>query len=138
MTNEEKKAWLNRYRLAGAAVRRLQGEIARWEAQAAALTARYGGASGGGGDDPLQRAVEEMLAQREELAEELRRQLAIRREIEGAIAQVEDERLRELLRLRYLEGWRWEKIASDWNRDIRWIFRLNSRALDKLTIESHY
>lgn len=138
MTNEEKKAWLGRYRLAGAAVRRLQGELARWETQAAVLTARYGGASGRGSDDPLQRAVEEMLALQEELAEELRRQVALRQEIEGAVQQVEDELLRELLRLRYLEGWRWEKIADDWNRDIRWIFRLNSRALDKLTIESHY
>ena len=40
MTNEEKKAWLNRYRLAGLEVQRLQEEIDRWEAQATALTAR--------------------------------------------------------------------------------------------------
>ena len=48
-----------------------------------------------------------MLELRDELAEELRRQLAIRREIEEAIRALEDERLRELLRLRYLEGLTW-------------------------------
>lgn len=133
MSSAEKKTWLNRYRLAGLAVQRLTEEIARWEAQAAALTARYGEASGSSGEDSLQRAVEKMLELRDELAAELRRQLAIRREIEGAIRALEDERLRELLRLRYLEGWRLERIAAVWRYDYRWIRRLHSRALATIT-----
>lgn len=134
MTNEEKKAWLGRYRLAGAAVRRLQGELARWETQAAVLTARYGGASGRGSDDPLQRAVEEMLALRDELAEELQRQVALRREIEGAVQQVEDERLRELLRLRYIEGLTWEKVAERFDCSYMQTNRLHKKAISKLDL----
>ena len=135
MTTEEKKTWLGRYRLAGQEVRRLTEEIARWEAQAAALTPRYSGNPGGGkAESAIQRAVEEMLALREELAAELRGQVAIRREIEEAVGRVEDERLRELLRLRYLEGWRLEKIAAAWRYDYRWIRRLHRKALEAVSL----
>ena len=135
MTNEKKRAWLSRYRLAGLEVRRLQGELARWEAQTTALTARYGVAPGRGGDDPLQRAVEEILALQAELGEQLRKQVALRREIEGAIRQVEDERLKELLQLRYLEGLTWEKVSEALNLQYRWVIKLHGDALEN--IEMH-
>lgn len=134
MSNEEKKTWLNRYRLAGLAVQRLTEEIARWEAQAVALTARYGEASGSGGEDSLQRAVEKMLELRDELAEELRRQLAIRREIEEAIRVVEDERLQELLRLRYIEGLTWERVAERMGYSYMQINRLHKKGVSELKI----
>ena len=125
MSSAEKKTWLNRYCLAGLAVQRLTEEIARWEAQAVALTARYGEASGSSGEDSLQRAVEKMLELRDELAAELRRQLTIRREIEEAIRALEDERLRELLRLRYLEGLTWERVAERMECSQQWIHKLH-------------
>ncbi len=120
MSSAEKKTWLNRYCLAGLAVQRLTEEIARWEAQAVALTARYGEASGSSGEDSLQRAVEKMLELRDELAADFRRQLTIRREIEEAIRALEDERLRELLRLRYLEGLTWDKVAERMECSQQW------------------
>ena len=104
MSNEEKKTWLNRYRLAGLAVQRLTEEIARWEAQAVALTARYGEASGSSGEDSLQRAVEKMLELRDELAE-------------------------ELLRLRYLEGLTWERVAERMECSQQWIHKLHYDAI---------
>ncbi len=129
MSSAEKKTWLNRYRLAGLAVQRLTEEIARWEAQAASLTARYGEASGSSGEDSLQRAVEKMLELRDELAAELRRQLTIRREIEEAIRVVEDERLQELLRPRYIEGLTWDKVAERIGYSYRQTMRVHGRAL---------
>lgn len=138
MTNEEKKAWLSRYRLAGLEVRRLQGELARWEAQSTALTARYGVAPGRGGDDPLQRAVEEILALQAELGEQLRKQVAIRREIEGSILRVEDERLRELLWLRYLEGLTWEKVAERMRCSYQWVHSLHKDALSHVSLKIRY
>lgn len=134
MSSAEKKTWLNRYCLAGLAVQRLTEEIARWEAQAASLTARYGEASGSSGEDSLQRAVEKMLELRDELAEELRRQLAIRREIEEAIRALEDERLRELLRLRYLEGLTWERVAENMDYSYVQTNRLHKKAVSELKI----
>lgn len=133
MTSAERKAWLSRYRLSELEVRRLSEEIARWESQAAALTARYGTSGGGGGDDHLQRAVEKMLELRDQLAGQLEERIALRREIEEAIAGVEDERLRELLRLRYLEGWTWEKIAMQMKYSYRQVTRLHERALEHVS-----
>ena len=132
MSSAEKKTWLNRYCLAGLAVQRLTEEIARWEAQAVALTARYGEASGSSGEDSLQRAVEKMLELRDELAAELRRQLTIRREIAEAIRALEDERLRELLRLRYLEGLTWDKVAERMECSQQWIHRLHFHAIQNI------
>lgn len=132
MSSEEKKAWLNRYRLAGLTIRRLTGEITRWEAQAAALTARYGEPSGGSREDSLQRAVEKMLELRDELAQELQRQLVLRREIEEAIRGVGDERLRGLLRLRYIEGLTWERVAERMECSQQWVHKLHYDAIDQI------
>lgn len=70
-----------------------------------------------------------MLELRDELAAELRRQLAIRREIEEAIRVVEDERLQELLRLRYIEGLTWDKVAERIGYSYRQTMRVQGRAL---------
>ena len=61
--------------------------------------------------------------------------MALRREIEGAIRQVEDERLRELLQLRYLEGLTWEKVSEALNLQYRWVIKLHGDALEN--IEMH-
>ena len=73
-----------------------------------------------------------ILELRDELARQLQRQLTLRQEIEEAIAGVEDERLRELLRLRYLLGWTWERVASQRECEERHTYRLHAIVLGKL------
>ena len=139
MTNQEKKEFLGRYRSAGEEVQRLGEEIAQWESRAATVTTRYGvGPRAGGSEDRLQAAVEHIDELRDELSRELERQLALRREIEAALGNLPDERLRQLLRYRYIQGWTWEKISEKTYTDPRWLHRLHDRALDLLTMESHH
>ena len=52
--------------------------------------------------------------------------------------QLEDGRLRDVMRYRYIDGMKWEQIAVVMRLDYRWVLRLHGRALCKLTIESHY
>lgn len=59
----------------------------------------------------------------------------IKCEIDEAIEQVSDARLRRLLKLRYIDFNTWEKIAEKMNYDLRWVHRLHKKALQ--TIESH-
>ena len=75
----------------------------------------------------------------------------IEREIGASIDQLERTRLqvesvinsfpnvnqRNVLRLRYISGMKWEQIAVKLNYDYRWVLRLHGKALNKIAIESH-
>ncbi len=63
----------------------------------------------------------------ERLAEEL---AEVVRQIEREIDRVQDDRHRDLLRWRYLNGWRWERIAEAMGyTDVKWLYKLHGRAL---------
>ena len=55
-----------------------------------------------------------------------------RLEIETVIDAVPDATLREILKRRYLLYQKWEVIAEEMNRDLRWIYRLHNKALSKI------
>ncbi len=55
-----------------------------------------------------------------------------RLEIEKVIDAVPDAVLREILKRRYLLYQKWDKIAEEMNRDLRWVYRLHSKALQKI------
>lgn len=137
MTNQEKKAYLGRYRDNEREIRRTEEEILRWESLSRKTTTTMGAAGGGSnGEDKLQAAVEKIVRWQNRLTLQLAERVRLREEIESAIGTVEDERLRLLLRYRYIDGWRLEKIAVEMDYDYRWIRRLHGKALDKLTLES--
>lgn len=140
MTNQEKKEILQQYRLAEMEEQRLEHEIERWRSRAEKTTPGYSKAPSGGADG---RSMEHVLEHLGELAQELTQQrdklIRLRREIGAAIDTVPDARLRELLRLRYIEGMKWGRLAIAMGYDdLRWIYRMHGRALEKLTIESHH
>lgn len=51
------------------------------------------------------------------------------REIETAIDRIDDDRYRDILRFRYINGWSWERIAREMHYDRRQITRLHGLAL---------
>lgn len=52
------------------------------------------------------------------------------REIEAVIDQVEDDRYRDLLKWRYLNGWTWERITEAMGREnVSWTHELHGYAL---------
>ena len=55
--------------------------------------------------------------------------------METAICAVQDERLREILRRRYILGQTLEKAAEAMTRDYRWTKRLHHRAVEQLAPE---
>lgn len=58
----------------------------------------------------------------------------LRTEIEGKIDAVEDMRLRELLKCRYMDCQTWEEIAYENGYSWRHVFRMHEKALDEITI----
>lgn len=139
VTSREKKAVLKGYCICIREAQRLEEEIRRWDAVATKVTTEASGMpKAQGGADRIQSAVEHIVELQQELTAQMETQVDLRRHIEDAIRTVGDARLQLLLRYRYIDGWTWERIAVETCTDYRWILRLHGKALEKLTIESHY
>lgn len=138
MTSQEKKEILLQYRVAEREEKRLEAEIQRWRSRAEKMTAGYGGTPSGGGDGrSLENTMEHIDDLTRQLSDQRDRLVTLRREIGMAIDSVPDARLRELLRLRYIEGLSFEQIAVRLDYSWRQVIRLHGAALSKVVMECH-
>ena len=138
MTYDEKLAFLRRYRDAQRTMCRLLEELAQLRAEAASVSQALSGIPSGGGDgQAIPRAVERIADAESRLASAYGTALAERSQVEKVIETVPDPLRRDILTRRYILGQRWERIAAELDRDMRWVLRLHHRAVDDLTIESH-
>ena len=87
----------------------------------------------GGGQRQVS-SVEEYAVRMIDLEREMERRIdeyaALTLKIETAIDRIEDGRLRDLLRWRYMNEWGWEKIAQALGYERRQAFRLHGKALE--------
>ena len=138
MTYDEKIAFLRRYRDAKRTLRLLLEELQQLQAEATSVSQALSGMPSGGGDgQAIPRAVERIEAAEIRLASVYGTALAELNRVKDAIDTVPDPLRRDILTRRYILGQRWERIAADIDRDLRWVLRLHHRAVDELTIESH-
>ena len=141
MTTEEVKTWLRSYGYLKNEAERLEEELACWRSKAEQMTRELSGMpSGSGGGDKLPTCVEKILELERELNAKLSKMVEQRKEIERAIEALPDKQ-KQLLRYRYIDCMKWEKVAVEMNMEYRWVLRIHGRALQeicKLTIESHY
>ena len=137
MTIEEKKVLLQEYRKLDGRINRALDEKRRWEELAVRISPVYSDMPRGGGNgDKLTEAVQRIVDLEAEIDRDIDRLVDLRQWIERNIDAVEDTRLRDILRRRYVDGDRIEKIAVDIMLDYRWVRRLLTRALRNLTLES--
>ena len=87
--------------------------------------------------DRLTDGVAKLSELEEEIDGKIDALIDLRRKINGYIDAIPAEDLQRLLRLRYIDGMKWERIAVEMGIEVRWVYRLHGRALSKLTIESH-
>ena len=138
MTIQEKKAYLRKYLESDREIDRLQEELIRCRSIATKITPIVTNAPGGHGGNRLQSAVEKISELENQIAGEIEKWRKLRDEIITAISKIDDYQLRTILAKRYLRGDKWEQIAVDMQYDYRWILRKHNKALQQLTIESHY
>ena len=138
MTYDEKIAFLRRYRDAQRTMRRLLEELQQLQAEATSVSQALSGMPSGGGDgQAIPRAVERIADAESRLVSAYGAALSELNWVKDAIDTVPDPLRRDILTRRYILGQRWERIAADIDRDLRWVLRLHHRAVDELTIESH-
>ena len=69
-----------------------------------------------------------------EINEEIDKLIKLRKEIEDKINAVDNPKLREILKCRYLDCKSWEEIAYKNNITWRHVYRLHEKALDEIKI----
>lgn len=130
MTNGEKKSILLEYRAIERRINRLIDEKATWNAKATATTSSFSDMPrSGGGSDKIQTTVEKIIEIEEKLDHEIDALVDLRNRIEAAVEKLEDGRLRDVMRYRYIDGMKWEQIAVEMHYSYMQVCRLHGKAL---------
>ena len=87
---------------------------------------------GGEGTAKFISPVEKIAEIEHTLSDQLDEVQRARNSVEVAISSVEDERLREVLALRYLRNMKWEQIASAIGYERRQVGRIHDMAIKKV------
>lgn len=82
----------------------------------------------------LEDIVIKIIDLQQEINQDIDSLVDLKREIIQVIHEVEDKELQTLLEKRYLNYLTWEQIAVDMKYSIQHIYRLHSRALNKIII----
>lgn len=137
MTSSEKKTFLRQYGDNEIEIRRLEEEIARWESRAEKVTANYSLAPAHGEDgDKVQLAVDNITEIKSMLYDRLLDATELRRSIQTVIDTIRDERLRNLLEYRYIDGLSWKSVSEKLHYEISRIHYLHRVALGTLNFQN--
>ena len=130
---DDTKAWLRR-------VRELDDEIAirferamRLRAQLECPRSVLSDMPRCGGTKDWAEAADKLLDMEHELDDAIDALIAHKREVEGVIAQLPDERMREVMHLRYIDLRRWDVIIDKLGCGRRTVFYTHGLALQKLS-----
>lgn len=82
-----------------------------------------------GGSDKIQTTVEKITEIEEKLDHEIDALVDLRNRIEAAVEKLEDGRLRDVMRYRYIDGMKWEQIAVEMHYSYMQVCRLHGKAL---------
>ena len=133
--NEDKVQQLRRYRGLLAEILRQMQEIERCYSIAEKVTpslcnVRFSPPDG----SRIENAVEKIDTLRELLVAQLGELAERREQIERAVNSVPDERLRLLLRYRYIDGLTFEAMAERMGLSVRWVLKLHKKALEIIEV----
>ena len=82
-----------------------------------------------GPSDVLAATIAKVVDLEKEVDERIDELIDIKREALRTISQVEDYDQQDVLIARYMEGMKWEEIAADLDRDLRWVYRVHGQGL---------
>ena len=88
-------------------------------------------------ENRLESSVSKIVDIEREIGTSIDQLVRTRLQVESVINSVPNVNQRNVLRLRYISGMKWEQIAVKLNYDYRWVLRLHGKALNKIAIESH-
>lgn len=135
MTNQEKKAYLQKYRAADDEINDLLREKERIMSRLTRMTNSISGMPHGGGDsDKMTDGIAKVIELDAEIDRKVDALCDFRSEVCTNIETVGDANLRRVLMLRYISGKTWEQIAVEMERTYQWVCILHGRALNKFSV----
>lgn len=136
MTNQEKKAYLLKYRDADREINDLLLEKEKTMARLTKITATISDMPKGGGDtDKMTSGVDKLISLDKEIDAKVDALVDFRREIVRYISKLDSDNQKRVLRLRYVDGMKWDRIAVEMGYEIRQITRIHGYALANLNLE---
>ena len=135
MTSQDKKAYLRQYATADAEINDLLRRKEEIMSRLTRITPTYSGMPGGGGDgDKYTNGVAKIIELEQEMDRRTDDLVDKRREIERCIDATPDAAERRLLKLRYIDDMKWERIALEMSYTQRQVLRIHGNALENLHI----
>lgn len=116
-------------------IRILQGKVDKLRSALEYHSPSLEGGGGSGSADRMPDTISKIMEYEQHAAQLQTAYVDKYIEIDRAIHSVEDDTMREVLERRYLLYQKWEQIAQEMHKDIRWIYRLHGRALDCIKID---
>lgn len=140
MSNQEKIVLLKRYTYLQREIDRKLDEIECWRSRIGKITACYSSQPAGGGSIYKGRdhdLINKVVDLQDEIYHDIVRLETLSYEIRQVIESVQDDRERQLLQYRYVDGKSFEWIAGEMFYSWRHIHRLHSDALSNVVIQCH-
>jgi DNA-directed RNA polymerase specialized sigma24 family protein len=88
----------------------------------------------GGGSRDWTDQVDRLIKRRDDALKAVRRYNDTAEAIEAQIAQVKPESLRILMEARYLNGWKWQKVADVMAYSLDNVYKMHGRALPQIQV----
>ena len=115
-------------------IRILQGKVDKLRSALEYHSPSLEGSSGSGNADRMPDTISKIM-EYEQHAAQLQTEFVDKyTEIDKVIHSVEDDTLRAVLERRYLLYQKWEQIAQEMHRDLRWVYRLHGKALNCIKV----
>ena len=128
------KEYLRQLSRKDARIKALLERQRRYRELAERRTAVYRDMPGGGKKrvSPVEEYAVKIVDLEREIGRRIDEYVDLTREIEAVIDKVGDDRYRDILRFRYVNGWSWERIAREMHYDVKWLYKMHGRALQKI------
>lgn len=133
MTSQEKKAFLKQYGYLDREVERLIVERDKWWTRATHITPNYSGSGGGSSEHSAETILLKIAEIEQDIDRRIDELIEVRRGIVEAIRTVDNPEYRELLQMRYIDGYSFEKIAEELHVSMRHATRMHGFALENLS-----
>lgn len=130
---KEKQQYLKKYLILDKEIEAMCEELWRWRSEAVRVSPTTKEVLEGKPQSlTLETTIESIEEVEKEIYNGVKEKVQLRSEIMDCIDTVEDDRLRLILRYRYVNGATLEKIADEMNYSSRQIERLHNKALDEI------
>lgn len=133
--NKLKMQYLMRYLDSKRRAKAILDEIRNLEDLATKVTVTFNDMPGGGGaDDQLGAIVSHIIDLKADMVTQAKTIKAEQQIVQAVIDAVDDPDQRHLLRLRYINGYKWERVAVEMNYSFRHTLRIHGAALAAVRI----